>query len=102
MDLLLNNSCKSKELFSSNLKQELFHRLREKGMEKDFIHSFIRSVKICLGANPNLNHFQINEELHFLGWNDFTMDYHTLQLAIAFFKTEVVIAPISSDLKEAA
>jgi len=102
MALLLNNSSKSKETITTDLKQELFDRLKVKGMEKVFIHSYIRSVKICLGINPTMNHLQLDKELQFLGWNDFEMDYHTMQLAIAFFETEAVIDPISFNLKEAA
>jgi hypothetical protein len=35
-----------------------------------------------------MNHLQINKRLHFLGWDDFEMDYHTLQLAKACFEAE--------------
>ena len=97
MDSSLNNYTKFKEIFTTDLKQELFDRLKVKGMEKDFIHSYLRSVKICLDINPTMNHFQLDKELQFLGWNDFEMDYHTFQLAIASFETEGVIVPISSN-----
>ena len=86
MDLLLNNSNKLKETFTSNLKQVLFNRLEVKGMEKDIIPSYIRSMKLCLVINPTMNHLQVDKELQFLGWNDFEMDYHTMQLAIACFE----------------
>ena len=92
MDLLLNNSNKLKETFTSNLKQVLFHRLEVKGMEKDIIPSYIRSMKLCLVINPTMNHLQVDKELRFLGWNDFELDYHTLQLAIACFEKERIIA----------
>ena len=101
MDLLLNNSNKFKETMTTDLRQNLFDHLEAKGLEKDFIHSYIRSVKICLDINPAMNHFQLDRELHFLGWNDFVMDYHTLQLAIASFELEDIIAPINPNLKEA-
>ena len=102
MDLLLNNSSKFKETITTDLKQELFDRLKVKGMEKEFIHYYIRSLKICLSINPSMNHLQLDKELQLLGWYDFEMDYHTLQLAIASFETECVIDPISSNLTEAA
>jgi hypothetical protein len=35
-----------------------------------------------------MNHAQVNEQLHFLGWDDVELDYHTLQLAIACFEAE--------------
>lgn len=101
MDLLLNNSSKVKEEILTDFKQELFNRLKKKGMEKDFIHNYIRSIKICLDINPTMNHLQLDQELQFLGWNDFVMDYRTLQLAKASFENEGVIAPINLNLKEA-
>ena len=88
MDLLLNNPNKLKETFSDNPKQVLFERLKLKGMKKDTIYSYIRSIRICLSINPTMNRLQVNKELNFLGWNDFELDYHTLQLAIAYLETE--------------
>ena len=92
MDLLLNNSNKLKETSTSNLKQELSHRLELKGMKKEIIPSYIRSMKICFIINPNMNHLQVDKELHFLGWNNFDLDYHTLQLATEYFETKRIIA----------
>jgi hypothetical protein len=89
MDFLLKNSNILKDSFTSNFKQVLFQRLESKGMIKDIIPSYIRSMKICFDIDPSMNHFQINKELQFLGWNDFDLDYHTLQLAIACFETEM-------------
>ena len=73
----------------SQHKQILMHRLEKKGMEKNTILGFILSLKSCLLDNPNMNHLQINKRLQFLGWDDFELDYHTLQLAIACFEAEV-------------
>ena len=64
----------------------LIHRLELKGMGKSEIFGFIWSLKSCLLDNPDLNHLQTNERLQFLGWNDFDLDYHTLQLAISCFE----------------
>ena len=88
MDFLLNDSNKLNDTFTSDLKQVLFHHLELKGIEKDLIPSFIKSMKICLVANPAMNHLQVDKELRLLGWNDFKLDYHTLQLAIAYLETE--------------
>ena len=57
-------------------------------MEKSIIFGFISSLKSCLLDDPNLNHLQINKRLQFLGWDDFELDYHTLQLARACFEAE--------------
>ncbi|MEA1948194.1 MAG: hypothetical protein U9N83_12940 [Thermodesulfobacteriota bacterium] len=57
-------------------------------MEKSIIFGFISSLKSCLLDDPNMNHWQINKRLQFLGWDDFEMDYHTLQLAKECFEAE--------------
>ncbi len=31
--------------------------------------------------NPDMNFSQVNERLHYIGWNDIELDYHTFQLA---------------------
>ena len=69
-------------------KHMLTHRLEQKGMEKNTILGFILSLKSCFLDNPNMNHWQLNRRLKFLGWNDVELDYHTLQLAIACFEAE--------------
>ncbi|MBW1727960.1 MAG: hypothetical protein JRJ62_10355 [Deltaproteobacteria bacterium] len=60
-------------------------------MEKSIIFGFISSLKSCLLNNPNMNHLQINKRLQFLGWDDFELDYHTLQLAKACLRANFVI-----------
>jgi hypothetical protein len=74
--------------FLSKNEQVLMHRLGTKGMEQGVIPGFIWSLKSCLLDNPDMNHFQTNKRMQFLGWNDFDLDYHTLQLAIACFEAE--------------
>jgi hypothetical protein len=69
-------------------KHILMQRLEKKGMAKSTILGFTLSLKSCLLDNPDMNHIQINKRLKFLGWDDFELDYHTLQLAIACFENE--------------
>jgi hypothetical protein len=69
-------------------KQVLMRKLEMNALEKSTIPGFIFSLKSCLLDNPNMNHLQANERLQFLGWDDFDLDYHTLQLAIASFEAE--------------
>ena len=69
-------------------KQILVDRLEAKGLEKDTIPSFIRSMRICIATDPKMNHLKANKQLQFLGWNDIEVDYHTLQLSIAYFEAE--------------
>ena len=69
-------------------KQILMNRLEMKGLGKSIIPGFIWSLKRCLLDNPDMNHLEANQRLHFLGWDDFNLDYHTMQLAIANFEAE--------------
>ena len=74
--------------FLSENKQVLMHRLEMKGMEQSAIPGFVLSLKSCLLDNPDMNHLQTNKRMQLLGWDDFDLDYHTLQLAIACFEAE--------------
>ena len=38
--------------------------------------------------DPYVSLSDVNERLHFLGWEDVELDYHTLQLAIASFESD--------------
>ncbi len=75
-------------VFLPDNKQTLMRRLEMKGLGKSTIPGFLWSLKRCLLDNPDMNHLQTNERLHFLGWDDFDLDYHTLQLAIASFEAD--------------
>lgn len=92
MLFLLNNSDSLKETSTSNSKQELFLHLESKGMKKDIIPSYIRSMRICFVADPVINYLQLEKELQVLGWHDLELDDHTLQLAVTCFETEGIIA----------
>ncbi len=63
-------------------------RLEMKGLEKNDIPGFIWCLKSCLLNNPDINHLQANQRLQLLGWDDFNLDYHTMELAIANFEAE--------------
>jgi len=66
----------------------LIERLEKKGIEPSIIHGFIRDLANNILVNPHMNLLQVNKQLHFLGWDSFELDYHTLQLAIACFEAE--------------
>jgi len=80
----------------SKFRQILVDRLAAKGLEKDTIPSFIRSMRICFATNPKMNHLKANRQLQFLGWYDIEVDYHTLQLSIACFEAEGIIISLST------
>ena len=72
------------------IKQTLMDRLEKTGMDLCLIPGFIKSLKSYLLHNSPMNLFQVNEKLHYLGWGDLDLDYHTLQLAIEYFEAEEV------------
>ena len=69
-------------------KQIFMSRLEMKGLGKSTIPGFIWILKRCLQDNPDMNHFEANQRLNCLGWDDVDLDYHTMQLAIANFEEE--------------
>jgi hypothetical protein len=72
----------------SQLTQILVERLEKKEMQPSIIPGFIRDLATTVLINPDMSHFAVNRHLHLLGWDDFELDYHTLQLAIACFEDE--------------
>ena len=90
MDLLLNNYDKLMDNFAKEPNQALFHHLALKGMNEEIIPSYIRSMRICLANNPTINLLQLDTELQYLGWNNFRLDFPTLQLAKSCFKAETI------------
>jgi hypothetical protein len=66
----------------------LIKRLEKKGVEPSIIHRFIRDLANTVLSDPHMNLSQVNKRLHLLGWGSFELDYHTLQLAIAYFEAE--------------
>ena len=72
----------------NQLSQILIKRLEKRGMEPDIIPGFIRTLANSILVNSNTNLSQVNNRLHFLGWDGFDLDYHTMELAIACFEAE--------------
>ena len=66
--------------------KELISRLEMKGLTKSEIPGFVWSLKSCLLDKPGMNCKQVNERLQYLEWDDFKLDYQTLQLASACFE----------------
>jgi hypothetical protein len=66
----------------------LKERLERKGIDPGMIPAFIRNLSYAISLNPHQNLMQLNHRLHDLGWGNFDLDSHTLQLAIACIETE--------------
>ncbi len=70
----------------NQLTQILIDRLGKKGMKPNIIPGFIRNLLNIILVNPHTSLFQLNYQLHLLGWDDFELDYRTLELATACFE----------------
>ena len=72
----------------SQIKQLLIQRLEKLGVERNVMPGFIRMLANSYFIHPHLSLLQVNNRLNFLGWQDFELDYHTLQLAITCFEAD--------------
>ena len=71
---------------SKNIKETLINELKGKGIENNIIPRFIKDLAHSFQIDPSVSLSDVNDRLHFLGWEDIELDYHTLQLAIASFE----------------
>ena len=63
----------------------LIKRLEGKGLEPGVIPAFLRNLTQALLDSQDL--WQINSRLNLLGWDEFELDYRTLELADACFES---------------
>ena len=68
--------------------EAMIGRLVRMGMENTSISAFIRDLANSIAANPSMGLEDLNSHLHFLGWGNFELDYHTLQLIIATLEVD--------------
>ena len=61
----------------------LLQRLTTKGIAPNTIPRFIKDLNYTLAMDPKMSLGEINRRLHLLGWYDFEVDEHTLQLVLA-------------------
>jgi len=72
-----------------DLKPLLIDRLKSQGMDPSLIPAFLKALTSIISSEPGINSEQANLKLHSLGWNEVSLDYHSLQIAIACLLTEV-------------
>ena len=64
-----------------DLRQLLVQRLSHKGLEKNLIPGFLRSLANSIDVEQNPNFTLINKHMRHIGWDDIDLDYHTFELA---------------------
>jgi hypothetical protein len=74
------------EELNTEIEKTLMHELKEKGIGNKIIPRFMKDVAYAFQIDPSFNLSDVNARLHFLGWEDVELDYHTLQLAIASYE----------------
>jgi hypothetical protein len=63
------------------LRQLLVQRLSHKGLEKNLIPGFLRSLANSIDISQNPNFTLISRHMRHIGWDDIDLDYHTFELA---------------------
>ena len=66
---------------SYELKQLLIQRLGRKGLEKNLIPGFLRSLANSIDVEQSANFTLINRHMRHIGWDEIDLDYHTFELA---------------------
>jgi len=64
-----------------DIKQILVQRLNHKGLEKNLIPGYLRSLANSIDSGSNPNFSLINDHMRHSGWDDIDLDYHTFELA---------------------
>ena len=70
------------ESYPIYIKHIFLQRLKTIVVEPNLISGLMKALAVFFYLNPNMSLSQVNERLHYLGWNDIELDYHTYQLAI--------------------
>lgn len=70
---------------SKDIETTFIEQLEKKGMEQNILPRFLKDLSNALSVSDSVDFAQVNNWLHLLGWIDFELDYHTFQLARAYF-----------------
>ena len=71
-----------------DLKLLLVDRLKSKGMDPVLIPAFLKARTSLISSEPGIYPAVANQKMHSLGWNEVTVDYHCLQIAIACLEAD--------------
>jgi hypothetical protein len=71
----------------------LIERLTGKGMEVTTIPAYLRNFAQTVLAHPHITLNELNDQLQFLGWDDFELDNDTFYLILAVFEPDLTSKP---------
>jgi hypothetical protein len=69
-------------------KQILLDRLVKAGADPSSLGGVLKALSKLVCSDPDIDPAAANERLHYLGWPEVEVDYHTLQLALACLELE--------------
>ena len=72
----------------TDIGKTFINELKGQGIENNVIPRLIKDLAHSFQIDPYVSLSEVNDRLHFLGWEDVELDYHTLQLAIASFERD--------------
>jgi hypothetical protein len=75
--------------YMEDLKPLLIDRLKSQGMDPSLIPAFLKTLTGIISSKPGIELAQVNQKLNLLGWDEVTIDYHSLQIAMACLVTDV-------------
>jgi hypothetical protein len=72
----------------ADINQILLERLRQQGVNTEEAPALLRDLSKILESNPGIDPVAASSKLQLLGWNGVTLDYQSLQLALAWMEFE--------------
>lgn len=72
----------------NEVRKIFIERLVKKGADPSSLPGILRALSKILSGNPDIDPAAANEKLSYLGWKEIEVDYHLLQLALAYFESE--------------
>ena len=70
-----------------DLKLLLIDRLKSKGIDPALIPAFLKALTSFISSEPGIDPAVANQD-EFLGWDEVTVDYHSMQIAIACLEAD--------------
>jgi hypothetical protein len=69
-----------------DIKTFLEQHLEKMGLSQNMIPGFLKNISNFFMDHREMDLSEINEKLQYVGWDDIEMDYHTLELARAWYE----------------
>jgi hypothetical protein len=71
-----------------DLKLLLIDRLKSKGVDPSLIPAFLKALTSLISSEPGIDPAAANQKMHLMGWNEVTVDYHSMQIVIACLEAD--------------